>query len=295
MSNRLLTAVLADRTLQAGDRMVLVILADMANDDGECWPSMRGIGERAGMTARGARKVIRRLESAGFVQSKLSAGGRGANRYRIVETQLQPATPEQRPAPTPEHSSAQVGTTFRAPRNPRSGHPGTPVPPNPNRTLMEPKRETRARDSGETPVSEPAATSAAVLACRALREIGLAGVNPSDARLGELIGQGVTPEVLVDVATEITQKRGAAPSFAYLHGTVVGRMRDAATLPEAPKAKNKRQAIEAQFPGWRNDGRKTDALGKAIGYYPPPQSISTYQAYRQEIDKRLADMERATA
>src|SRR5690606_1969349 len=61
--------------------------------------------------------------------------------------------------------------------------------------------------------SESLAARGATLAgqaCRLMREAGIPRVNPSDPRLLQLLAQGVTPQQLGDLATEL-REAGNAP------------------------------------------------------------------------------------
>jgi hypothetical protein len=72
------------------DLLVLLALADMANDDGECWPSMTTIAKRSRLAERNARLRIRALEEIGEVLViygggvSSSKGGVRSNRYRVT-------------------------------------------------------------------------------------------------------------------------------------------------------------------------------------------------------------------
>lgn len=65
--------------------LVLLALANFANDEGVCWPSMAELGSRARMSERSARRYIRRLEEKGLLECPSTKGGKGrSNRYRLV-------------------------------------------------------------------------------------------------------------------------------------------------------------------------------------------------------------------
>lgn len=48
-------------------RLILTILADMANDAGDCWPSQATLAERAGVSPKTVRNSLKILEEAGYV------------------------------------------------------------------------------------------------------------------------------------------------------------------------------------------------------------------------------------
>lgn len=88
----------------------------------------------------------------------------------------------------------------------------------------------------ESPPAIPAG-----LACRAMKTAGVPDVNPSDPELLSLLNQGVTPEQLADLVTELRSAGRSGIRARYVIRTMAGRLRDAAaTTPmarqEAPAA-----------------------------------------------------------
>lgn len=73
------------------DRLMLLALADNANDEGYCWPSVETLQQKCQLQSlRGARKVLERLEESGFVR-RISRPGR-SNVYELIALRLD--TPE---------------------------------------------------------------------------------------------------------------------------------------------------------------------------------------------------------
>lgn len=72
------------------DLLVLLALADVADDRGECWPSVRHLATKCRLDERTAQRRMRSLERLGEVEVVPGGGrssGRGglrSNRYRIV-------------------------------------------------------------------------------------------------------------------------------------------------------------------------------------------------------------------
>ena len=62
MSIRVMSAVWESTTLDPFERLVLLSLADHADDEGHCYPSIARLCRRTGMKERGVQNVIRRLE-----------------------------------------------------------------------------------------------------------------------------------------------------------------------------------------------------------------------------------------
>lgn len=125
------------------ERLVLLALADFADDHGSCYPSMIGIGAKACVTERGARGIVRRLEAAGWVETHVGGGRGGKSRYQIVMDKGGTAFPdnkikagtanreyETRNIENPERGDTKPGTWRQETRNQRSAEP--------SRTIKEP-------------------------------------------------------------------------------------------------------------------------------------------------------------
>ena len=66
-------------------KVVLLYLAERADDDGICWPSMAMIAEACQITQRGAEKIVAAFLSEGLIERVSLGGGRGnPSRYRML-------------------------------------------------------------------------------------------------------------------------------------------------------------------------------------------------------------------
>ena len=81
MSIKLMTAVWDREDLSSTQKLVLLSLADWANDEGLCWPSIERLAIKTSMAGRSVQRIIRDLESMGFVKRD-EVLGKG-NRYWI--------------------------------------------------------------------------------------------------------------------------------------------------------------------------------------------------------------------
>ena len=113
--------------LDTHERFVLLSLADHADDEARCYPSVPRLARRTSMSDRGVRKVFNRLVERGLLSIIPNAGRAGSNLYVLC------LNPEPRSAPEP-HSG---GTPFSPPLNPV---PQTPEPGSakPSITINEP-------------------------------------------------------------------------------------------------------------------------------------------------------------
>jgi hypothetical protein len=92
------------------ERFVLLAIADYANNEGECWPSIAGICRKTCMSERGVQTIIRRLEDQGWLHIETGNGRRNCNLYTVKTPQdMHPAgyAPPQMDAETP-HMDTQT-------------------------------------------------------------------------------------------------------------------------------------------------------------------------------------------
>lgn len=74
-------------TLKANDKLVLLALADHANDDGECYPSLRKIEAKTGLSKQGLINAIKRLMDLGLIEKQFRTrqdGGQTSNLYTLT-------------------------------------------------------------------------------------------------------------------------------------------------------------------------------------------------------------------
>lgn len=81
--------------LPQGQKMVLLALADRANDDGECWPGQESLSRKCSMSERAIRDNIHKLEQAGLIEVETrqdtDTHQRKTNLYRLNLEQKPPA------------------------------------------------------------------------------------------------------------------------------------------------------------------------------------------------------------
>jgi hypothetical protein len=88
--------------LQPSPKLVLISLADQANDDGVCWPSVRTIGRRTGLSPRRISYWIGWLEKKKLLRRKIRAGHSSLLELTpAAGSTMSPATPLPSAAPTP--------------------------------------------------------------------------------------------------------------------------------------------------------------------------------------------------
>lgn len=119
--------------LPHADKIVLLALADNANDEGDCWPSIATLAAKCGMDRTTVLRAIKRLEAAQHI-SKHSSPGRSTN-YRIHPS-LSATSGFPPPVAQSDHTSGAAPLPVVDVRHPTSGRP-----PPPYRTVIEPSIE----------------------------------------------------------------------------------------------------------------------------------------------------------
>lgn len=110
--------------------LVLLALADAANERGYCWPAVATIARKARMSERNARRILRDLEDAGWIAVNYERGRNHTNGYTITK---------------PDNVSARTecppGQIEQENRTNRAGKPDTAMSAEPSRTIKNHHRD----------------------------------------------------------------------------------------------------------------------------------------------------------
>ncbi|MDP2606094.1 MAG: conserved phage C-terminal domain-containing protein [Deltaproteobacteria bacterium] len=88
MSVKIMARVWGHSQQKGGELLVMLALADFANDAGESWPSIPTLADKSRLAERHTRRVLRNLESAGEIRRVGTNGGRNRrNHYFITVTE----------------------------------------------------------------------------------------------------------------------------------------------------------------------------------------------------------------
>ncbi|MEE4461050.1 helix-turn-helix domain-containing protein [Azotobacter chroococcum] len=123
MSTIIMTACWPLGGMSATNKAVLISLADNANDEGVCWPSVARISERTCLSERAVRNALRWLEEVKLLTSHQRQGR--STWYTVTPASYAPGT---KCPPAPDAAP------------PRHDVPHTPAPDAP-RTVIEPSSE----------------------------------------------------------------------------------------------------------------------------------------------------------
>lgn len=106
-------------------RLVLLVLADRANEIGECWPSVSDIVSRTKASERTVQAALRELEELGEIEVNYNRGRRGSNMYRITIKPSFPKTPARiaPPADSAPSTDSELSETPADSAPPQISHP----------------------------------------------------------------------------------------------------------------------------------------------------------------------------
>lgn len=93
MSIRVMSQVWDSDLTDIYEASVLLALADHADDDGRCYPSMARVARMARCSVRKAQEVTKALAERGYLRVELNSGPRGCNTYFLTLTSAQDAPP----------------------------------------------------------------------------------------------------------------------------------------------------------------------------------------------------------
>ncbi|WP_097223521.1 MULTISPECIES: helix-turn-helix domain-containing protein [unclassified Pseudomonas] len=148
MSTIIMTACWPLQSMSPAQKAVLISLADNANDDGVCWPSVSRIAQRTCLSERAVRTALRWLEHAKILTAHQRSGR--STWYTVSPSSYDPgsscppaadaAPPRQEMPPTPAAGA---------------DHPGSSCPQNRKGTIKEPSEEEKGiGDSAKVPVEK---------------------------------------------------------------------------------------------------------------------------------------------
>jgi len=121
-----------------GRKLVLVKLADNANDKGECWPSYQHVADQCEMGRSTVKAHIKALEEAGFLTVVERNGGVSSNKYRLhitkgkaeekpKQTRSNPDPVKNKPGQDSATPRSDSDTPTRSNPDPRTSHSFEPV------------------------------------------------------------------------------------------------------------------------------------------------------------------------
>lgn len=151
MSIKIMSQVWENADVSDTDLLLLLAMADFANDDCTCWPSIETLAKRIRKTTRSVTRSVNSLEKKGLIEVLVRGAGRQSSRYKIIVSALKdkqesrgdnlsPVTPMSPQHRHPCHPSPDIGVTPALTRmstdpsiepsmEPPKNHQNTPLPP----------------------------------------------------------------------------------------------------------------------------------------------------------------------
>jgi len=102
-------------TLPDSEKLVLLALADCANDEGDCWPSMATLARKCSKSDRTVQASIKELVAKGHL-TRNEVAGKGCKYIVHPRSDVTPeaASPPKRTTPTPEAASDKPSRTINS-------------------------------------------------------------------------------------------------------------------------------------------------------------------------------------
>lgn len=242
MSIRIMTQVWESGPEDRGELLVLLALADFANERGDCWPSVPTIAAKARMDERSARRILRKLEAKGWLTVTMGGGRHGCSRYLVNPDTVPPGQnvlPPDKMTPKPGQNEPETRT---------------PVSPEPSGTAIEPSVAARASkvvcESGDKHDAREK-----LLAAMGIGYEGIAGPShflgssPDMAEAEGWDAMGISLQAQCQVIADVCRReRAKAPSwmpkrFRYF----TGAMRDSLKAKPSQPGQNDSKADRINF------------------------------------------------
>ena len=154
MSISVMTRVWKESPAKGSELLILLALADFADDDGVSWPSVETLAQKARLSKRQTQYNIQSLVNAGLLIVETNAGPHGVHRYRIAGCKV---STRANPAPVQKASKRGAKSARGGAKNVTEGV--QPIAPKPS---IEPSLEPSEEPSG-MPRNGDAQTLLAVL------------------------------------------------------------------------------------------------------------------------------------
>lgn len=140
MSIEIIRKVFEGSRALVSDRLMLLAIAEHADNDGVCWPSIDRLARWCNTSTRNATRLVNNLVAMGELRVDRCAGRNGVNLYRIQLQALTPLSPPDK-AVTPDTRVTPTPDTQSIPPDKAVTTPLTPLSPKPSLNLQEPSEE----------------------------------------------------------------------------------------------------------------------------------------------------------
>lgn len=146
MSIQATSYVLNHRFGSSTRKLIMIGIADFANDSGEAWPSIDTLAQRGECSRRTVQEHLKQLEKDGDLQIRPNAGRNGTHRYRIIFRKKEPIYTPRHPS-NPDSAESAPPRTDEHVQNPAAqtakgdADDVRQTAPEPSGTVIEPSGE----------------------------------------------------------------------------------------------------------------------------------------------------------
>lgn len=275
MSVRLMAAVFESDRLAPTERLLMLALADHADDQGLCYPSIDRLCQRTGLSRRAVQINIQKLQDQGYLIA-LKGGGRGhSSRYQInVNPAPDALFKDIKGAPeTPnEMHRFDVKGAFGAIKGASGARKGAPDAPEPSRTVINLGGGgcARAREADFSDPKPDLTEREELLVAMGHDRTGLTAtgrllgteIDMAEARRWAELGLSHDQQLAVIREVMATKRDGAPNSFKFFRQPM---QRVAAAIAEPPL-----QAVNQQARGQPPTGRQAIDVAAILAAVPDP-------------------------
>ena len=146
MSIRIMSAVFESETLGPTERLIMLSLADHADDEGRCYPSIDRLSRRTGLSERAVQTNIGKLRDQGYIKVVLR-GCKGRSNLYFISPNPAAGAGYDAPKPRSRCTPQEMHPAADAPQTPQQVRPNPAADaPEPSRTIIEPSKS-RAREA----------------------------------------------------------------------------------------------------------------------------------------------------
>lgn len=268
MSIKLMSAVFESKTLGPTERLIMLVLADHADEDGKCYPSVARIRDRTGLSERAVQSNIKKLIDQGYLTVSFGGGKGNSNLYFVSANPAADApkiVKEAQPNPAGNAPRSKCTPAVDAPQTPQQVRLNPAVDaPEPSRTTIEPSVADAQARADAPPKAE---TDRERLLAAAGADPVSGMIGPNGTQLGKLSDMaeaakwstelGLTVEEQCGlIAEKMERERGRNPAFiprslAFFTGVMTDYAARKASPLSAPSSFSKPADKASKLDRWR--------------------------------------------
>lgn len=150
MSIRLMSAIFESTSLSPTERLIMLALADHADDSGRCYPSILRLCQRTGLSERAVQTNIRKLSGQGYIKI-IPGGGKGNSNLYFISANPAADAPFDAPKPRSRCTPQEMHPAADAPQTPHllRSNPAADAP-EPSGTISKPPSKAAREARGQS-------------------------------------------------------------------------------------------------------------------------------------------------